>query len=67
MKTNQFARSLLKIRVTLFSLALFGMAGVGLSLGASLTVRLGQTATLPTGGTQAPNVSLADAMAAACH
>ncbi len=65
MKTNPFARGILKIRVILFCLAVVGMAGVGLRLGESLTVRFGQTTAPRAGGPQAPNVGLADAMAAA--
>ena len=64
MKTNPIARRILKIRVILFCLAVVGMAGLGFSLGESLTLRLGQTTALRTAGPQAPNVSLADAMAA---
>jgi hypothetical protein len=40
------------------------MAGVGFSLGESLTVRYGVNSTSQTGGPQAPNLNLADAMAA---
>ena len=67
MKTNRFARSILKIRVVLFCLAVVGMAGVGFSLGESLTVRLGQTTAPQTEVPQAPSGSLADAMAATCY
>jgi hypothetical protein len=66
MKTNPFARGILKIRVILFCLAVVGMAGVGFNLGESLTLRLGQTTAPQTGGPQAPSVSLAEALAATC-
>ena len=64
MKTNRIARRILKIRVILFCLAVVATAGLGFSLGESLTVRFGQTTALVTASPQAPNVSLADAMAA---
>ena len=67
MKTNRFARRIRKIRFSLFCLAVVGMAGVGFSLGESLTVRFGPTTALRSQGPQAPNVSLADLMAAACY
>lgn len=65
MKTNPFARVILKIRVILFGLAVVGMTGVGFSLGEALTVRLGQTTTPQTTVPQSPNGRLADVMAAA--
>jgi len=65
MKTKSFVRRILIIRVVVFCLAAVGMAVIGFSLGESLTVRSGQTTGLRTSGPQAPNVSLADAMAAA--
>ena len=64
MKTNSFARGILKIRVIVFGLAVVGMAVIGFSLGGSLTVRYGLNSTSQVGGPQAPNVSLADAMGA---
>jgi hypothetical protein len=64
MKTNPIASSILRIRVIVFCLAVVGMAGVGFSLGESLTVRYGVNSTSQTGGPQAPNLNLADAMAA---
>jgi hypothetical protein len=67
MKTNPIARDILKIRVILFCLAVVGMAGIGSSLGDSLTVRYGLNSTSQIGGPQAPNVSLAEAMDAAWY
>jgi len=64
MKTNSFARGILRIRVIVLCLAVVGMAGVGFSLGDSLTVRYGLNSTSQIGGPQAPSLSLADAMAA---
>jgi hypothetical protein len=64
MKTNSFARGILRIWVVVLCLAVVGMTGVGFSLGESLTVRYGLNNTSQIGGSQAPNVSLADAMAA---
>ena len=64
MKTHSFARGILRIRVILVCLAVVGMTGVGFSLGESVTVRYGLNSTSQIGGPQAPNVSLADAMAA---
>jgi hypothetical protein len=62
MKTNPFARGILRIRVIMFGLAILGMAVIGFNLGGFLTVQYGLNSTSQTGGPQAPNVSLADAM-----
>ncbi len=58
MKTNPFARAILKIRVALFCFAFVGLAGGGLALGDSLAVRYGHTNALRGGCPQAPNVHL---------
>ena len=62
MKTNPFARGIVKIRVILFCLGVVGMAGAGFSLGESLSVRFGQTTAPSSGCPQAPNVSLGELM-----
>jgi hypothetical protein len=67
MKTNPIARGILKIRVIVFCLAVVGMAGIGFSLGESLTVQYGLNSTSQIGGPQTPNVSLAEAMDAAWY
>jgi hypothetical protein len=67
MKRHRFARGILKIRVILVCLAVVGMAGVGFSLGASLTERLGQTPAPQTEVPQAPKGTLAEVMGAACY
>jgi hypothetical protein len=64
MKTNPIARGILRIRVIVFCLAIVGMAVIGFNLGESLTVQYGLNSTSQVGYPQAPNVSLADAMAA---
>ena len=64
MKTSPIARGILRIRVIVLCLAVVGMAGVGFSLGDSLTVRYGLNSTSQIGSPQAPSLSLADAMAA---
>jgi hypothetical protein len=64
MKTNSFARGILKIRVIVFCLAVAGMAGAGSSLGGFLTVRSGQSTAVRTAEPQAPNGSIGDAIAA---
>jgi len=63
MKTNPFARSILKIRFIVFCVAVLGMAGAGWGLGQTLTVRYGQATAVRTGSVQVPNVSIGDAMA----
>ena len=65
MKTNPFARGILKVRVIVFCLAVVGMVGVGFGLGESVTVRWGQTTDPQAEVPQAPNASFADLMAAA--
>ena len=63
MKTNPFARSILKIRFILLCVAVLGMAGAGWCLGQTLTVRYGQATVVRAGSVQVPNVSFGDAMA----
>ncbi len=67
MKTNPFARGILRIRAIVLCLGVVGMAGVGLSMGSSVSTRLGQTAVVRTAVPQVPNVSLAQAMAAVSY
>jgi len=67
MKTNPFARSILKIRFILLCVAVLGMAGAGWGLGQSTTMRYGRVTAITAGAPQFPNVSLADAMANLQH
>ena len=64
MKTNSFARGILRIRAIVLCLAVVGLVLAEFGLGESLTMRYGLNSASQTGGPQAPNVSLADAMAA---
>jgi hypothetical protein len=63
MKTNRFARTILKTRIVVFCLAVVGMAGIGFSLGDYMQERYGQTTACAIRNPQVPNVSLAEAMA----
>ena len=65
MKTNPFARSILRIRVTVLCLAIVGLVVAEVGFGESLASRYGQYTAAQTAGPQAPNVSLGDLMAAA--
>jgi hypothetical protein len=65
MKTNSFARGILKIRVILLSLAIVGLAVVEVGLGESLAARYGQYSAAPTQAQQAPSLNIGDLMAAA--
>ena len=65
MKTNPFARGVLKIRGIVICLALITMVGFSFSVGESLAARAEQASAPQTGVPQPPQVSLADAMAAA--
>ena len=67
MKTNPFARSILKIRVILLCVVVLGMAGGGWALGQSLTARYGQGVPGWAGSMQVPNVNIGDAMARLQH
>ena len=63
MKTNSFARGILKIRVIALCLAIVGLAVVEVGLGESVAARYEQytAAQAP----QAPNLGIGDLMAAA--
>ena len=63
MKTNRFARPIVKIRVVVFCLAVVGIAGIGFRLGDFMKERYGQTPVCVFETPQAPNLSLAEAMA----
>ena len=65
MKTNSFARGLLRIRAIVRSLAIVGLVVVDVGLGEFLAARLGQYTSTQAQITQAPNLSLGDLMAAA--
>jgi hypothetical protein len=65
MKTNSFARGILKIRVIVLCLAIVGLALAEVGLGESLVARYGQYTAAQTQASQAPNLSLGDLMAAA--
>ena len=63
MKTNRLARTIVKTRVVVFCLAVVGMAGVGFRLGDFMKERYGQAPVCGLETPQAPNMSLAEAMA----
>ncbi len=65
MKTNSSARSLLRIRAVVFALAIIGLVGVEVGLGASLAARFGQSTAAQTEASQAPSLGVGD-FAAAC-
>jgi hypothetical protein len=65
MKTNASARYLVRIRVIMVCAALAAIVGLEFSVSESLAARIGQTTSRQTDGPQAPNVSIADLMAAA--
>ena len=65
MKTNSFARGILRIRAIVICLCIVGMVGVSFCLSESLAARIGQTTARQTDSPAAPNVSLSDMMAAA--
>ena len=65
MKTNQIARLLAKIRPRLTLLALLGLVGFEVWLGASTVARLGQTTGLQLDGFQVPDLNLGAAIDAA--
>ena len=65
MKTNSSARRFARIRGIVIGLVLVGMVGVAFSLGETLAARFGQATAPHTEGPPAPNVNLADLMAAA--
>ena len=63
MKTNSFARGILRIRAIVLCLAMVGLVGAEFCACKSLAVRYAQYAIAQTGGSQAPSVSLGDLMA----
>ena len=65
MKTNSFARGILRIRAIVLGLALVGMVGVEFGLGEFLAARCGQYTAAQTEAPQAPSLSFGDLMAAA--
>jgi hypothetical protein len=64
MKTNPFARGILRIRSIALCLAIVGLVGVEFCACKSLAARYAQYTVAQTGGSQAPSVSLGDLMAA---
>ena len=65
MKTNSFARGILKIRVIALCLASVGLAVVEVGIGESVAARYGQYTATQNQAPQAPNLSIGDLMAAA--
>ena len=65
MKTNSFARGILKIRVIVLCLSIVGLAVVEVGLGESMAARYGQYTAAQNQAPQAPNLSIGDLMAAA--
>ncbi len=65
MKTNSFARSILRIRVTVLCLAIVGLVVAEIGFGETLAFRYGQYTAAQTQAPQAPNFSISDLMAAA--
>jgi hypothetical protein len=64
MKTNCFARGILRIRAIVLCLAIVGLVGVEVGLGASMAARFGQHTAAQTQAPQAPGMGLGDLMAA---
>lgn len=65
MKTNSFARGIVKIRGIVLGLAIVGMVGVEFGLGESFAARFGQTTARQAAASQVPSLSIGDLMAAA--
>jgi hypothetical protein len=65
MKTNSFARGILRIRAIVLCLAIGGLVVVEIGLGESLAARYGQYTAAQTQAPQVPSLSLGDLMAAA--
>jgi len=65
MKTNPFARGVVRIRAFVLCLAIVGLAVVEVELCDSLSARFGQYTAAQTQVTQAPRLSLGDVMGAA--
>ena len=65
MKTNQSARWIARIRVSLICLAIAGIAVANFGLGQSLASKFGQTTGSQPGNIQAPSLGISDLMAAA--
>ena len=65
MKTNSFARGILRIRVTVLCLAIVGLVVAEVGFGQSLAARFGQYTDAQTQAPQAPSLSLGDLMSAA--
>ncbi len=64
MKTNSSARSILRIRAIGFALAIVGLVGVEVGLGASLAARFGRSTAAQTGASQARSLGVGDFVAA---
>ena len=65
MKTNSSARYLVRIRVILVCAALAALVGLEWRVSESLAARIGQATARQTDSPAAPNLSIADLMAAA--
>ena len=65
MKTNSFARGILRIRAIVLSLAIVGLAVAEVGFGGSLACRYGHYTAAQTQAQQAPSLSIGDFMAAA--
>jgi hypothetical protein len=65
MKTNSFARRILRIRATVLCLAIVGLVVAEIGFGESLASRYGQYTASQTQAPQAPSVGISDLMAAA--
>jgi hypothetical protein len=64
MKTTPFARWIIKVRFTAICVAVAALVAIELGVGGSMASRIGQATAIRTEVPQAPNVSLADFMAA---
>ena len=65
MKTNPIARSILRIRVIVFCLAIVGLVGFEFCACESLAARYAQYTAAQTGCAQGPSMGLGDLMALA--
>jgi hypothetical protein len=65
MKTNSSARWLVRIRVIMVCAALAAIVGLEFAVSEALAAQIGQTTARQTDSPQAPNVGIADMMAAA--
>jgi hypothetical protein len=65
MKTNSFARGILRIRAIVLCLAIVGLVVAEVGFGQSLAARIGQMSVRQTDSPATPNVSISDLMVAA--